>query len=186
MKRVIVLFLLAALLLVGCGSKETQQPQEPYTQSINGVDYYVDPDAKTITAGGHTFHYAYIENGVRVTYPNGEVVTESYNSNGMGGISWSDMELSKYGVDCYDLLDAVPRQVKEEEKGEMAPLIFIGIAVIALGTWEAACPYTHWNWMYGWRYKDAEPSDEALGRIAAAGIIEIIGGVIFVLIGIFA
>lgn len=189
MKRVVTLILLVALLLCGCAA-EQPEPQEPYTSVINGVSYYVNPEAQTITVDGYDYYYTYIDNddrrGVSITYPNGTVVTDSYSpSSGMGGVSFSSMDVSGY-ADCYDLLDVVPEQVREEEKGEMIQLIFLGIPLIALGWWEAARPDTHWNWMYGWRYKDAEPSDEALGRIMAAGYLEIAFGVILILIGIFA
>lgn len=189
MKRAIVLFLWMALLLGGCAS-EPQQSQEPYTSVINGVSYYVNPEAQTITAQGHEYYYRYIDHddrrGVSITYPNGTVVTDSYStSSGMGGVSFSSMDMNGY-ADCYDLLDVVPEQVQEEEKGEMIQLIFLGIPLIGLGWWEAACPDTHWNWMYGWRYRNAEPSDEALGRIMAVGYLEIAFGVILILIGIFA
>lgn len=195
MKRVVLLFILVALLLCGCAAE--QEPQLPFTCSVNGIAYYVNPEAQTITSQGNEYHYRYIDNddchGVSITYPNGAVVTNSYSiGSNVGGVSWSnadmDFQINQGGTyaDCYDLFSVVPEQVKKEEKGEAMYLIFYGLPLIALGWWEAACPYTHWNWMYGWRYKDAEPSDEALGRIKAVGYLGIAFGVILILIGIFA
>lgn len=190
MKRVIVLILLAALLLCGCAAESQQQPQEPFTSIVNNVSYYVNPKTKTITAQGHEYHYTYIDNddrrGVSITYPNGTVVTDSYSkSSGMGGVSFSSMDVGGY-ADCYDLLSVVPELEQEEDHTVMWQAILLGVGLIGLGGWEAACPDTHWNWTYGWRYKGAEPTDEALGRIAAAGIFCIIIGIIMIMIGIFA
>jgi hypothetical protein len=186
MKRAAILLLLAALLLTGCGAEEAQ-PQTPYTQFVGNTQFYVDPVAMTITANGHVFAYKYTQDGCSVTYPNGAVVTQMGN-----GVSWGNADAefiisngSNY-VDCNVLLMLVPEQVAQEEKGEWIPLIFVGIAIAAMGVWMYACPHVLWKWKYGWRYKNAEPSDTGLAVIMASGIIEIIVGIIMVLIGIFA
>lgn len=51
-----------------------------------------------------------------------------------------------------------------------------GLLLMALGLFEAVFPKAAWYLGYGWRYKDAEPSDAALlfGRV---------GGVIVIVIG---
>lgn len=53
----------------------------------------------------------------------------------------------------------------------------IAVIVIILGIIELASPQTAWYLSYGWRYKNAEPSEAAL-------IIERIGGVIGIILGI--
>lgn len=200
MKRVLILLFLTALLLCGCTAEEKkQEPQEPYTSVIDGISYYVDPEAQTVTAQGHKYRYRYIDNkdtrGIRIIYPNGAVVTDSHPvGGGMGGISWSNADVDiqigngKPYADCYDLLDVIPAQAEEkeekEEKGDMIYLFFYGLPLIALGWWTAARPYTHWYWAFGWRYKDAEPSDEALFRIMGIGYFLIVCGIILTLIGI--
>lgn len=194
MKRSIILLFMVALLLCGCATE--QEPQLPFSCSVNGVEYYVNPETQTITSQGNEYHYRYIDDddrhGVSITYPNGAIVSESYENGGSGGVGWSNadpefvMSQGSTYANCYDLLSVVPEQVKKEDRTVMWQLIFFGVALIAIGWWEAACPYTHWDWQYGWRYKDAEPSEEALGRIVAFGIFQIVLGVIMVLIGIFA
>ena len=199
MKRAVILLLLAAILLTGCAATEAQ-PQEPYSQYVGSIRFDVDPAARTITARGYVFTYSYIDNGdtrgVSVTYPNGAVVTKTttYDSNGigMGTTSWDNADpeflssVESTYVDCYALLMVVPEQPAKEVKGEFAPLILVGIGFAAIGVWMYARPDVHWYWSHGWMYKDAEPSDAALGAIGAMGIISIILGVIMFLIGIFA
>ena len=200
MKRAVIIILLAALLLTGCAA-EAPVPQELYTQYVGNTPFLVDPVAKTITANGHVFTYRYIDEGntkgVSVTYPNGAVVTESYeySSDGIGALGstgWSNADAefiinngADY-IDCYMLLSVVPEQVQKEEKLTMWPLIFFGIAFAAAGVWMYACPHVLWHWKYGWWYKNAEPSDTGLGAIMASGIITIIVGIVLILIGIFA
>lgn len=186
MKRAVILILLATLILTGCAA-ENQVPQEPYTQYVGNTQFLVDPAAMTITAQGHEFTYEYVENGVSITYPNGAVCTESDV-----GIGWSNADAdftinngADY-IDCYMLLIAVPEQAQNEEKQPAWPLIIAGIAFISLGAWMCARPHTHWRWNRGWKYKNAEPSDMALGVIGAVGIIEIIVGIAMILTGIFA
>ena len=200
MKRAVVLILLAVFLLTGCAA-ETLAPQEPYTQYVGNTPFLVDPVAKTITANGHVFTYRYIDEGntkgVSVTYPNGAVVTESYeySSDGIGAIgstSWSNADATfvinngaDY-IDCYMLLSVVPEQTQEKERFAMWPSILLGLVFIAIGAWMFARPHIHWKWTHGWMYKNAEPSDLALGVSGAMGIIGIILGIVLILIGIFA
>ncbi len=56
--------------------------------------------------------------------------------------------------------------------------MIFGLLFIVIGLINAISPATGWYLSYGWRYKDAEPSDAALilGRIG--GVLGIIVGVI--------
>ena len=53
----------------------------------------------------------------------------------------------------------------------------IGVIAIILGIISLVSPETAWYLSYGWRYKNAEPSDVAL-------IMERIGGGVGILLGI--
>lgn len=56
--------------------------------------------------------------------------------------------------------------------------VFVGLFAIIIGIINVASPETGWYLSHGWKYRDAEPSDEALtwGRIS--GVIAIIIGII--------
>lgn len=58
----------------------------------------------------------------------------------------------------------------------------MGLLFIGLGIWNAVSPYSSWYFSYGWHYKDAEPSDAALGFTRFGGIVAIIIGVIALLV----
>ena len=53
-----------------------------------------------------------------------------------------------------------------------------GIVIILIGIFNLADPYRAWYLRYGWRYKDAEPSDAALLTTQIGGGIAIVLGVI--------
>ena len=61
-----------------------------------------------------------------------------------------------------------------EESGGSPPL---GLLLIALGIWGAAAPRSVWYLSYGWRFKNAEPSEAAL-------LAERLGGGVAVVVGI--
>lgn len=169
--------------IVNPGSDE---PSTGYIKKMNSVEYLVDPEAKTVTVNGYVFPYTATPNSARVRYPNGAVCSE----NG-GSVSWTnaDEELiinnGKPYANCYDLLSVIPHPKPEKDYGPMVIAILAGFALICIGSWETARPYDHWYWQFGWRYKNAEPSDEAIGRIAAFGIIQIVMGVIVIIVGFF-
>lgn len=56
--------------------------------------------------------------------------------------------------------------------------IFLGFIFILIGVINVAAPEIGWNLRYGWRYRDAEPSDAALiwGRVG--GVAAIIVGIL--------
>ena len=54
----------------------------------------------------------------------------------------------------------------------------IGLLFLAVGLWNAISPYSSWYLSHGWRYKNAEPSDLALGLTRAGGIFAILLGIL--------
>ncbi len=56
--------------------------------------------------------------------------------------------------------------------------IGLGMILILLGVFHAVSPHTMWYLSYGWRFKDAEPSDLALFAERAGGIVAIVAGVV--------
>ncbi len=54
---------------------------------------------------------------------------------------------------------------------------FLGILLIVLGAVNTFAPHAGWYLSYGWRFKDAEPSDLALSVGRVGGIIGIVIGI---------
>ena len=58
--------------------------------------------------------------------------------------------------------------------------VLVGVVLIIWGIINIVSPETGWHLSDGWKYRDAEPSDEALiwGRICGLGMV--IGGIYMV------
>ena len=56
------------------------------------------------------------------------------------------------------------------------------LLLLAVGIFNTASPHTAWYLEYGWRYKDAEPSDMALTFSRLGGILAIIAAVILIFV----
>lgn len=56
--------------------------------------------------------------------------------------------------------------------------ILVGLFAIMIGLINVVSPETGWHLSYGWRYKDAEPSDAALTSGHIGGVVAIVIGII--------
>ena len=168
MKRSIflVLCLLAAILLTACGGRR----ENPNIFEKDG--FTVNREAGTITHGEDVYTYEISGGGsgssIRITYPNGATYFWEWIGNGGHG-GWSDDYDPVRYTDGDTLIDLVNFQPPRESSGN--PLL--GLLVIALGIWNLAAPRTAWYLSYGWRFKDAEPSDAALvlGRVGGGAAV---------------
>lgn len=173
MKRfwMIALVLLLSLSLFGCAAKQTN-----YTVTMRGIQFTVDTVQKTITEGENVYHYTASGGssfGVTITYPNGSTYSFS-QSGGMGMSSWSD----DYAEDVYTPGDILVDVLKADAPKRLNPdKVLAGLILVAVGIFDVLAPKVSWYLGYGWRYKDAEPSDAAL-------VFARIGGAIVIAIGI--
>lgn len=60
---------------------------------------------------------------------------------------------------------------------------FAGVILLVIGIVNTAAPRFAWYLKDGWKFKDAEPSDDAISLTRAGGIIAIIIGLIALLAG---
>jgi hypothetical protein len=179
MKRlwIVITALLLMVSLLGCNAKETT-----YTISKNGIDFEVDSVQKTISEGSNVYRYEFSGNSssfeVRITYPDGS--SYWYNqSGGVGGGGWSD----DYAEDRYVPGDTLVDVVREKAPKKTNPgKIVGGLVLMVLGLVNILAPKLSWYLGYGWRYKNAEPSDIALTLARIGGGIEIVAGIILLLI----
>lgn len=174
MKRVLLVgcFLLA-LLLSACGASSSV-----YTITKNNVDYVVDKANKTISDGHHTYQYDFSGNSsnysITIKYPNG--ATYWWNKSGYAGHGgWSHNYDEKRYVDGDILTEVVLEKAPREQKSGQG---FAALLVAAVGVFNIMSPQTAWYLEYGWRFKNAEPSDLALGFNRVGGLIAVIVAVI--------
>lgn len=191
MKRTIAIFALilaAVMLLAGC--KKEPLPAV-YTVYSYGAPYTIDTQSRTISDGTYTYGYEYAASGssVSFTYPDGNVYSagiQSANSSGAGGVSAgsvsADYDYSSGYTDplslCYAL--ASPRETKRAaSSGSNHP--FVALLLCGVGIFNLAAPKVSWYLSYGWRFKDAEPSDAAITLSRIGGAIAVVIGVIMLI-----
>lgn len=191
MKRTIAIFALilaAVMLLAGC--KKEPLPAV-YTVYSYGAPYTIDTEGRTISDGTYTYGYEYAASGssVSFTYPDGNVYSagiQSANSSGAGGLSAgsvsADYDYNSGYTDplslCYAL--ASPREPKgAASSGSNHP--FVALLLCGVGIFNLAAPKASWYLSYGWRFKDAEPSDAAITLSRIGGGIAVVIGVIMLI-----
>ena len=168
--RILAAVLLAAVLLTGCGGSSTYE-----VASLWGV-VTIDPEAKTLTCGSNVYAYEITASETVTTttirYPNG--ATYYRHSSGMTGHSShsEDYDENRY-IPGDVLISLLEQEYPREKKGST----FLGLVCIAMGVWGIAKPESLWYLGYGWRYRNAEPSDAAL-------IVERLSGVLCIVVGL--
>lgn len=187
MKRTIaMLALLFAAMLLFAGCKKEPAPTV-YAIDVYGATYIVDTENCTISDGTYTYGYEYADSGnsVDFTYPNGEVYGASITvaSNGIGGMSAgaisADYDYSSGYTDPLTLYRALTSPRETERASDTNPLV--ALLLCGVGIFNLAAPKASWYLSYGWRFKDAEPSDAAITLSRIGGGIAIVIGVIMLI-----
>ncbi len=189
MKRTTAIFALifaAAMLLAGC--KKEPLPTV-YTVYSYGAPYTIDTQGCTISDGTYTYGYEYAASGssVSFTYPDGNVYSagiQSANSSGAGGVSAgaisADYDYSSGYTDPLTLYRALTSPRETEKASDTNPLV--ALLLCGVGIFNLAAPKASWYLSYGWRFKDAEPSDAAITLSRIGGGIAIVIGVIMLIV----
>lgn len=169
-KLLCVLSILCLLLLCACA--------RPAEDDEGGVT--VDFENGTVFDGTNTYRFTFSgdreDYGVRITYPDGS--TYWWNKSGsVGSGGWSDDYVEGRYISGDILCELIAsKAARPRDPANPAKVVFALLA-IAIGAFSAASPRTAWYWSYGWRYKDAEPSDLALSAERVGGVIAIVVGV---------
>ena len=164
MKRFMLIFCVMTLaLLCACG-------REPLSPVYEKNGYTVDTEAQTITKGADVIRYSFGGNGkVTFTYPDNTTTSWSQNGTGTSSLFFD----TDRWPSAWELMDVLDRDdLPQRRTGN--PL---GLLLIPLGILQAVFPQAFWFVNHGWKYKDAEPSELALG-------LGRVGGAVIALIGL--
>lgn len=165
-----VLTFLLLLLLTGCREK----PSPIRTITYMDQEYTLDQVKQTITHSGDVYHYQFSGNEITLEYPN----QATYSQTDYGG------SIASGWTENYDDARYVPGDVligvlhTDSPPSRRTGNPLIGLLFLAVGLWNAISPYSSWYLSHGWRYKNAEPSDLALGLTRAGGIFAILLGIL--------
>ncbi len=178
MKRFWILCAAFCFFLLAACTAEKGDPNV-YDVEYNGKVYTVDQINRTISVDGYTCEFSVTGSGsstdFKVTYPNGSTYWMRWsNSSGSGGYG-GDYDESRYvsGDTLWNVLEQAHPGAKQNSSHAG-----LGILLLIFGVLEAAFPQASWWLSHGWRFKDAEPSDLALGLGRATGIVMILAGII--------
>jgi len=164
MKRIIFAMLIFALVFLCACTQKTST----YDVPKDGRVYTVNLDNRTITHGTFVYQFQISNNSAEITYPDNSTFFRSYNNNGYTG-GWSeDYDETKYvsGDTLIDILEGGDLE-RSTQNGGIHP--FFSIVLLIAGTLSLCFPKAVWYMNYGWRYKNAEPSDMALGMSSFGG-----------------
>lgn len=179
MKRfwIAALALFLAFALFGCAKTEST-----YTVTKNGTTYRVDTQKQAIYDTLYTYQYQLSGNSssfsITITYPNNSTYWYS-KSDGRGQGGWSD-DYSEAVYAPGDTLVAVMQETMSKPANVGG--IFGGLLLIAVGILNLVAPQALWYLGYGWRFKNAEPSEAAISFGRISGAIVIIIGIVFLFV----
>lgn len=185
MKKYISLVLMFLVLLCSaCGSEKEPESKSTFTQ-IDGQTAVVTLEpgnwsAGTVQTDKGTYTFAWDRSGdLKITYPDGTSCTY-WSQNMSSGISASPdfSPVSKGYIDGMSMAWGIENAIDEMRpaRNSGGGNALLGLLLLAVGAFGTFAPRTAWYLSYGWRFRDAEPSDAAL-------TIQIIGGVILLLVG---
>lgn len=182
MLGILLTIIMMLAFLTACSSVEQEAPSV-YEVEHNGKTYTVDEENQTIAIDGYVCRFEISNDGSNVnfdvTYPDGSTYWWSEGERGGAG-GWSDdYNREKYvsGDVLWEVLN-LDAQVDTNQGNGSSKYIILGIFLILVGAVNAAAPRAMWYIGYGWRYKNAEPSDTALLVGRGGGVIAIIIGII--------
>jgi hypothetical protein len=170
-KLVLGLIFFLTVLLSSCGIKN----QDVYNIIYEDETFSIDTVNKTILHEDQTYKFDINGTTTTITFPDNSKYWWTQQDNiGFGG--WSDdYKESKY-VSGNILVKVLAREIPTNKNDKNYLLVAI---FLALGVWNIVSPYSAWYASYGWRYKNAEPSEAAI-------TITRIGGILLILVGVIA
>ena len=169
-----------------------KEPEEPAAQwvEIAGQQGTVTFDSPARSSGtleleSGLYLFSYDVRGtqvtVTITYPDGYVYTHTEINGGYGmPLDYDSEERQSKGYpDGLSLAWGIEGAMKRDEgsgSGSASPLL--AILLLGLGVWYLAAPRSAWWLGWGWRYRDAEPSELALGMYRFGGGVLIFAGIL--------
>lgn len=175
MKSVLAVLTVLLLLCYVCSSSTNRAETTTIVQG--DTTFSLDRENGRISDGENVYTYDFSprSNGYRleITYPDGSSSWwESTGNGGYGG--WSDnYEEGKY-VDDWTLRDIILEGDTSVQTSEPKNWLLI-LLLAGMGAFNLILPRASWYLGYGWRFRNAEPSDLALAanRIGGGAILAV-------------
>ncbi len=191
-KRVFIVLLILVLLCSACGAKEEPESKSTITQ-IDGRPAVVTLEPGTWSAGTvqtdkGTYTFAWDRSGdLKITYPDGTGFTYRQTGNVGSGLASPTFDPESKGyISGMSMVWGIERAIDEMRPARKdGPNPLLAIFLLAVGAWYTFAPRSAWYLSYGWRFRDAEPSDAALAVQVCGGVVALLAGGVCLLAAIF-
>lgn len=176
MKKLFIFLTTIILSILLCSCSDSQKKKQ-YTVQQGDTIFTIDTENETISNGNTLYHYTVSTtvSGYRleITYPdNSTYWWETTSSGGYGG--WSDdYDENRYvsGALLCEMLELNPAATSIHKN------MFLILLLLVIGLFHLISPRRAWYLEHGWWYKDAEPSDVALGAHRLIGVVALIAAI---------
>ena len=175
---VIILCLVLLLSLVGCG-REKMPESNIKTVSKNGTVYTIDTEKCIIQDSQFTYSYSFGTKSKTIKYPDGQTYTWNESNGMITGTTSLDFDYSAH-VDPLILLEVIEDAYHTNNKTTHEN-VGIGLILLIIGIVDAVWSEKIWFLNWGWRYKNVEPSELAIGVYRVGGIIAAVIGLILII-----
>ncbi len=170
-KLIVCCMLVLTLITAACGAKT----DHTYTVTREGGSFVVNTVDQTISHENQLYKYEIQGNTIELTYPDQSTYWRTYQDNSSYGGGWSDDYVEGKYTSSDILLDVLSYEPTNTEKSNN---IFLIILLLVTGIFNVIFPDKAWYISRGWQYKNAEPSELALGATRAAGLVGIVIAII--------
>ena len=177
-----LLLLAVTVFFAGC-----QKIPETYTYRHNGKTLTVNTVEKTIDDGRYLYHYTLSEdNGITITYPDGSVYPDNTSSLPViiiGNDNVIEDTNSPY-LSGWVLVNSLEKAVGKNPTFHVG-FFLLCILMLGAGAFLILDPETAIYLRHMWWFKDAEPTDFAIGMTRFGGVISAICGVVMTILAFF-
>lgn len=207
MKRTVAILLLIVMVLTLTACSAHPSGTEVQTLEKNGqvVIALYNYDEKTISVGRllysaydqdgeliweedrkDIYRYEYDGGNLTIIYPNGVVWSESPTSTG-AAISWDDSyDPQRYIEGDVFAMYLNQAYMSSDIREDVVGIGFACLIMAAIGVVMIKAPEELIEMKYGWRFKNAEPTEFAIKEVRISGIVVIVISVVIFLIAAFA
>ena len=151
----------------------------------DGTTYEIDRQKGIISDGNYTYKYSYStydgKYTIAITYPN----QSQYMRSSDGKVTWIGSGTTIIYTEPEILSEVIIENTPKQADPENIIWWILGIGAIGVGIFLMRAPRAAWEMSYGWRFKNAEPSDEALDVNRGVGMLALIAGGFMIIVAIF-
>ena len=180
----LLIFLTMILLSISLFSCSGPQEKNQYTVRQGSTIFTIDLENNTISDGSNLYHYTVSSTGsgykTEITYPDGSTYWWQADTTGGGGYGgWSD----DYDETRYASGDLLCEMLELDSAAVSRPKnLFMILLLLIIGLFNLISPRKAWYLQRGWLYKDAKPSDMALGMHRFIGAVALVLAVVMIII----